>query len=189
MPTRYFDLSDDVYLPGRWELGKLIDPQGGNEVWPWLLKKGEPARFSARLVAPVRTPGRPLDFSHAAFGIPVIHARVAPLFAELAPKDVQLIPVNIQGQSDPYFILNVIHVVKCIDDNASTEVRYWTEEDGLPEKIGKYSSVSGMRIDPTKVGDAKVFRTWGWHVALIVSEDIKGALERIGATGTTFKEV
>jgi hypothetical protein len=46
-----------------------------------------------------------------------------------------------------------------------------------------------MRIDPSKVGDAKVFRPWGWTVALIVSEEIKEALERIRATGTQFEEV
>ncbi len=46
-----------------------------------------------------------------------------------------------------------------------------------------------MRIDPSKVGDAKVFRTWGWSIALVVSEDIKDALERTGATGLQFTEV
>jgi hypothetical protein len=46
-----------------------------------------------------------------------------------------------------------------------------------------------MRIDPSKVGDAKVFRPWGWTVALIVLEEIKEALERVGATGTKFKDV
>jgi hypothetical protein len=189
MPTRYYDLSDDVYLAGRWDLGKLLVQEGGSEIWPWLLKRGGPVQFPKCPVGPVRSPGRPLDFSHAAFGIPVVHARVAAIFTELAPTDVQLIPVRIQGQADPYFILNVTRIVKCIDDKASAEVRYWTEEDGLPEKVGKYSSVSGMRIDPAKVGDAKVFRTWGWHVALIVAEDIKEALEREGVTGVKFTEV
>jgi hypothetical protein len=46
-----------------------------------------------------------------------------------------------------------------------------------------------MRIAPSQVGDAKVFRPQGWAIALIVREDIKGALERMGATGTTFEEV
>ncbi|MCY1083309.1 imm11 family protein [Archangium lansingense] len=54
---------------------------------------------------------------------------------------------------------------------------------------GLYRAVYGMRIDPSKVGDAKVFRTWRWTVALIVSEEFKEALERIGATGTKFKAV
>jgi hypothetical protein len=39
------------------------------------------------------------------------------------------------------------------------------------------------------VGDAKVFRTEGWTLALIVSEDIKQALERIKATGVKFTPV
>jgi hypothetical protein len=46
-----------------------------------------------------------------------------------------------------------------------------------------------MRIDTTKVGNAKVFRTWGWTIALIVSEDVKEALERAGVTGVKFEEV
>jgi hypothetical protein len=46
-----------------------------------------------------------------------------------------------------------------------------------------------MRIDPTLVAGAKVFRPWGWRVALIVAEDVKDALERTGATGLDFREV
>jgi hypothetical protein len=46
-----------------------------------------------------------------------------------------------------------------------------------------------MRIDKTKVGNSKVFRPEGWSTALIVSEEIKNALERMGATGTRFQEV
>ncbi|HSP77923.1 MAG TPA: DUF1629 domain-containing protein [Myxococcaceae bacterium] len=185
---RYFQLNEDVYIPGRWELGKLVNPRGP-DVWPWLLMRGEPAHFEGHLAVSIRAPGTPLDFSHAAFGIPVIHARVASVFSELAPQDVQLIQVEVGSHPKDYFILNAIRLVKCIDDEASEEVRYWREEDGLPEKVGTYFSVSGMRIDSTKVGDAKVFRTWGWTGALIVSEDIKQALERLGATGMKFVEV
>lgn len=188
MPMRYFDLSEDVYIPGRWDLGKLVDARG-EDLWPWLLMRGEPADFEGLLKVPIRSPGTPLDFCHAAFGIPVVTARVAALFSELAPKDVQLIPVEIGSQPEEYFVLNVTRVVKCIDDGASEEVQYWTLEDGIPEKVGRYCAVAGMRIDTSKVGDARVFRTWGWHVALIVSEDIKEALEGMGATGMKFVEV
>ncbi|MGZ3458105.1 MAG: imm11 family protein [Archangium sp.] len=122
-------------------------------------------------------------------GAPVVHAMVASIFAELASKDVQLVPVDVEGQTDEFFILNVTRVVKCIDDKASAEVQYWRPEDGRPEKTGNYRAVHGLRIDPSKVGDAKVFRPWGWLVVLLVSEEIKEALECIGATGTKFKEV
>ena len=61
--------------------------------------------------------------------------------------------------------------------------------DGPLEKVGEYRNVRGMRIDPTAVGEAKVFRPWGWNVALIVSEEIKHALERIGNLGVHFDRV
>lgn len=188
MATRYFKLSDDVYLPGRWELGKLTD-QRGEEIWPALLMRGEPAQVEGHIKAPVKIPGQPLDFSHAAFGIPVVHARIASIFRELAAQDVQLLPVELEGHPEQYLILNATRVVKCIDDQASEEVRYWKPEDGRPEKTGQYRAVYGMRIDPSRVGNAKVFRTWGWTVALIVSEELKEALEGIGATGMKFKGV
>ncbi|MFP2904049.1 imm11 family protein [Pyxidicoccus sp. 3LFB2] len=111
------------------------------------------------------------------------------MFAELAPDDVQLFPVEVEGQPEPYFILNATRLVKCIDDSACEEAKYFKPEDGQPEKTGTYRSVMGLRIDKSLVGNVKVFRTWGWPLALIVSEPIKEALERTGATGMKFTEV
>ncbi|WP_225413204.1 imm11 family protein [Stigmatella hybrida] len=188
METRYFDLVADLSAPGHWELGKTLDERG-QEVWPWLLMQGEPAALEGRLKLRIRSPGKPLDFSFAAFDVPVVSARVASLLTAEAPGDVQLLPVDIDSQAEPYFLVNVIRAVRCIDDQASAEVQYWKPEDGEPDRVGEYRAVHGMRIDPVKVGDAKVFRPWGWTVALIVSEDVKEALERAGVTGVKFTEV
>jgi len=190
MPKRYFRLMDDVSVSGRWELGVPADQQGREMDDPWMFENGVLVRIDGRLKVPITLRGKPLDFSLAGVGaVPVVNIKAASLLKELAPDDVQLFPVDIDGQPDQFSILNATHVVKCIDDEASEEVEYWTPEDGRPEKVGQYRGVHGMRIDPTKVGDAKVFRTWGWTIALIVSEDIKEALERAGVTGMKFKEV
>jgi hypothetical protein len=52
-------------------------------------------------------------------------------------------------------------------------------------RVQFWKPVRGMRIDKSKLGDAKVFRTDGWDIALIVSDDIKDALERHGAGSPT----
>jgi hypothetical protein len=186
---KYFELSQEVEGSGGWDLGNPTDPQGREVENPWMFREGMPIPDPGRLKIPIGRPGRALDFTLAGFSIPVVHVRVASVFTELAPRDVQILPVDIQGQPDPFCILVATRLVRCIDDKASEEVEYWTPEDGRPEKVGQYRDVYGMRIDPTKVGDAKIFRTWGWTVALIVSEDIKEALERAGVTGMKFKEV
>ncbi|MCP3138947.1 imm11 family protein [Pyxidicoccus xibeiensis] len=188
MPKRYFDLSDDVYVPGRWHLHTPLDERG-EEVNPWQFTKGHSVQLSGRLRMPLQVDGVPLDFTLGGMDVPVVRAHVADLLEEVASDDLQILPVDIDGQTDPYRIVVATRLIRCIDDQASEEVRYWKPEDGRPEKVGKYRVVAGMRIDPSKVGNAHVFRPWGWTVALIVSEDIKHALERAHVTGTKFREV
>jgi hypothetical protein len=176
-------------VPGRWYLDGPVDEQG-EEVAPWMFRVGQPVVLTGGLKVPLYRMGNPVDFSATAMSVtPIVHPKIAAVLAELAPADVQILPVEVEGQSEPYFLVNVTRMVKCIDDSACEEVLYWKPEDGRPEKTGTYRNVVGLRIDKSKVGGAKVFRTWGWSIALIVSEDLKNALERIGATGMKFTEV
>ncbi|WP_338871049.1 imm11 family protein [Myxococcus stipitatus] len=189
MPKRYFRLQEDMQARN-WNLGDPLDAQGHEVADPYIFTAGRVVPVEARLTIPVEEQGRPLDFCTAGIGAaPVVHVRAATLFAELAPNDVQLIPVEVQGHPDQYVILVATKSIRCIDDKASEEVRYWKPEHGQPERVGDYKSVMGLRIDASKVGEAKVFRTEGWDIALIVSEDIKQALERIEATGVEFTRV
>ncbi|MBN1210717.1 MAG: hypothetical protein JXB05_38065 [Myxococcaceae bacterium] len=187
MPKRYFKLRDDIYRRDRWELGSLKEPSG-EDVLPWLLMRGEPIDFGGPLKVAIKFPGPPMDFSFASFDLPVVSSKLASLLQELAPGDVQLLPVKVGSRRDKRYVLNVIRTVKCIDDAACDEVQYVTPERNQPERLGHYSAVHGLRIDPSKVGDAQIFQPWGWPV-ILVSEDIKNALERSGAIGTVFKEV
>jgi hypothetical protein len=187
MSTHFFDLYDDVYVPRRWHLAMPTDRQG-RKVDDYDYTRGAPVSIKGRLRIPVEIAGRALDYSEAGIGIPVVHVRVADLLAERAPDDVQLLPVDVEGYPDQYLILVVKRLIRCIDEQRS-HIQRWTEEDGIPEKVGKYFSVQDMRIDRTKVGDAKVFRAEGWTSPVIVSGDIKAALVRMGATGAKFKGV
>ena len=187
MPKRFFELSDEVELPRRWHLAMPRNAQG-LKVDDGQFRLGSPVLLKERLRIPVEIAGTPLDFTEAGIMIPVVHVRVASLFAELAPDDVQLIPVDVEGHPDQYLILVATRLIRCIDEKAS-RIRLWTHEDGVPHKVGQYASVRDLRIDKSKVGGARVFRLGGWRSSLIVSGEIKEALERMGATGTRFEEV
>src|SRR5690242_20514874 len=134
MPKRFFELYDDVHVPHRWHLDAPLDGQG-REVNDWEFKRGKPMRLEGRLRIPVELAGRPLDFSEAGVMVPVVHARVASVMKELAPNDVQLIPVDIEGQPDQYLILVATRLIRCIDEKGS-KVRFWRPEDGLPNMVG-----------------------------------------------------
>ena len=188
MAERFFELYDDVYVPHRWHLKSPVDSRGRALADPIEFNRGRPVNMAGRLKMFVEQEGRPLDFTEAGLKVPVVHVRVASVFSELAPGDVQLLPVDIDGQPDQYLILVATKLIRCIDEKAS-KVQYWKAEDGLPDMVGKIYSVDNLRIDKTKVGDAQVFRPEGSSGVLIVSGAIKGALERLGATGAKFEEV
>jgi hypothetical protein len=63
------------------------------------------------------------------------------------------VPAQVEGRTEPYFILNVLHVIRCIDDARCETVQYWTPEDGEPELVGKYMNVRGLKVDPARMGD------------------------------------
>ncbi|RKH12925.1 hypothetical protein D7V97_07015 [Corallococcus sp. CA053C] len=188
MHPRYFELSDDVTLSGRWHLDDPVDAQGHELEDPRLFNRGQSVQVEGRLRIPVEHPGQALDFTQTALLVPVVHVRVAKLFAELAPEDVQLIPADIEGQPDQFLVLVATKRIRCIDEQRS-QVQFWTADDGVPEKVGKYYAVDDLHIDTTQVGSAKVFRPEGWAGTLIVSEDLKHALERLRATGVRFTPV
>ncbi|MFP2902054.1 imm11 family protein [Corallococcus sp. 4LFB] len=187
---RFFDLLIDVYVPGRWYFKTPTHADGQPLEDPWVFSDGVLIPDPGPLRVPLSRPGKPLDFTSAGVGLtPVLNARTAGVFRALAPNDVQLFPVQVEGQNEPYFLLVVTRTVRCVDEVASEEVQFWRPEDGQPEKVGEYRDIGGLRIEKGKVADERVFRLWGWRPALIVDGELKAALEQAGIVGGQFVEV
>ena len=185
---RYYELQDDMRIANRWHLRSPVDERG-QDINPWQFDEGGRLEPQGIIRFPVKPDGVTLDFTLGSFSIPVVHERVVQIFERLGLQEVQFLPVQVEGHPGPYFILNALRILRCIDDARCEEVRHWKPEHGEPEKVGQYRSVAGLRIDPTKAEGARVFRPWGWSIALLVSEDVKDALEREHITGTRFTEV
>ncbi|RKH03764.1 hypothetical protein D7V97_26240 [Corallococcus sp. CA053C] len=190
MDRRFFRLGVDVYMSGRWYLTEPRNLAGEELKDGWQFMQGRRVELREKLKFPVRYAGKPLDYTTAGAGqIPVVNEKVASVFRDLALNDVQLFSVEVEGQEQPYSLLNVTREVRCIDDAACEEVQRYGPDDGRPERVGEYRAVSGLRIDKSKVGNARIFRLWGWHPPIIVDEEIKDALERTGIVGGQFDEV
>jgi hypothetical protein len=157
---------------------------------PWQFRQGRGVSLERGVPCfPILVAGAPLDFCWAAFAIPVVHERVVQLFGRLSIQDVQFIPAKVAGHGGAHFILNALRVIRCIDEEHSEDVQRWQPEDEEPGKTGEYRSIIGLRIQPAEVGDARIFRSWGWRIALIVSEDIQQAIEAEGISGVRFTAV
>jgi len=199
MSAQFFDLRDDVELPGRWFLkgpfdaagwridgrvfteGKLIS--GKLPVWG-----GGPVDAQPPLTIPIRHMGTELAFTFADFDMPVVTAELGQALERLAPDQVQRIPVHVESVSRPFEILNVTSTIPCLDE-AKSVYRWWTEADGEPEKIGKYMGVHPISIIQEKTAGRDLFRISGWEIALIVSARVKNLFDSFGVCGVKFKSV
>ena len=198
--TRYYKINDDKYIPGRWHLRMPLFKDGEDEgeregddarelFDTWRFNEGSVLEVEKPIRLLVKPAGVALEYTES-MGIPVVHRTVVALFERLGlQREVQFIPVEVEGQTEPWFILNALQVIRCIDDARCDEVFYWGPDDGEPDRIGEYRNVRGLKVDPVKVGDAHIFRPWGWLVVLIVSEHVKQAMEAEGITGIKFIEV
>lgn len=187
--ARYYDVFDDMRVPGRWHLRMPVDGKG-EWIDTWQFTEGRALYIEGPIRFPVRPAGVALEFTLCSMGIPVVHHRVVSLFERLGlQKEVQFIPVEVEGQAEPWFILNALQVIRCIDDTLCEEALHWLPEDNRPDKLGQYRNVRGLKVDPAKIGGANIFRPWGWTVVLIASERVKQAMEEEGITGAEFVEV
>ncbi len=183
MTRSYFKLMDDMRIPERWHLGTVLADDGTEPLFD------DGIRCEPRpLFAEVTRSGRALDFTVSAFNTPIARTSLANAIAAVADSDVQCLPVLVEKQAN-FCVLNAVRVVRCIDEDRS-KFGKWTEEDGRPDKVGKYRGVPHLRIDTRMIPEgAHFFRLRDWEVALIVSEQVRTAMERAGCLGAKFEEV
>jgi hypothetical protein len=156
---------------------------------PWMFADGRALPDPGPIKAQISHPGEKRTFVFAGVEeTPIGSETVANVFRVLAPNDVQLFPVSIEGESGRYFVVNATKVVDCIDEERCLEVQHYPA-GSFPEYAGEYRWIYGLRIDPSKTEGAHVFRLKKFKIAFIVSEDIKSALERVGNLGLSFERV
>ena len=182
---RYFILRDDVTIPNRWHLGE-VSP--GNDEEPLELWVGKRMQNNKTLFTEITDPGRSLDFCLTSFATPVATTKLASAIEAIAGDDVQRLPVYIKGH-EGFEVLNAVRVLECLDEDRSKFLK-WTEKDHRADLAGEYRSIPLLRIRSAEVpNDAHFFRIKGSFIELIVSEDVKLAMEDAGCLGAKFQDV
>jgi hypothetical protein len=140
------------------------------------------------IYVPVAQEGNAVAFNLAAFDMPVVSPYIARIIREYAKNDVQCFPVMIGEEIQGFEIINVSAKLQCLDEQLSETLK-WKSGDGRPDKVGQLRMVTNLRIDPQKCRDASIFRVDGWEIALIVSDGLKAAMERVDDLGVIFDPV
>jgi len=174
----------------QWYITTPVPTSGGKFEEPWMFSDGRVVPEPGPIKARVRNQGVRRTFMFAGVErVPIVSEPVAHVFRTLAPDDVQLFPVRVEGEPERYFIVNAVKIIDCIDETNCREVHVYTQEDPFPERVGAYRWIYGLRIDPAKTEGARVFSLNRFKTAFIVSEEIKAALEKVGNLGVSFERV
>lgn len=182
---QYYEVrADDKSHADRWFLGEPY-ADAKEEIDARLFRYGQPYTGPSPIRIPILKDGTAVAFSLAAFDMPVVSDAVRKAVGAITSQGYDLFPVAVDSRKDAYWILNVNTAIACVDE-ARSEVQKWAASDGRPDRIGAYRSIVNLKIDPSRsCGD--IFRVKGWEVALVVSDNIRHALEGISNLGIIFK--
>ena len=174
----------------QWFIETPAPASGGEFDEPWMFGEGRLIPEPGPIKAQVDRPGEKRTFMFAGLeSVPVVSEAVANVFRTLAADDVQLFPVTVGAESERYFIANASKTIDCIDESSCREVHRYDQDDPFPERNGTYRWIYGLRIEPAKTEGARVFRPKRFTHALIVSEEVRAALEEVGNLGVDFERV
>ncbi|MGA2233265.1 MAG: hypothetical protein ABSH22_20370 [Tepidisphaeraceae bacterium] len=71
---------------------------------------------------------------------PVLSARAAQILRSLGDEDIELISARVEGEADEYFVMNVLSLVKCLDEEKTQLVEKWTTDSYRPDRTGEYKA-------------------------------------------------
>jgi hypothetical protein len=182
---QFYNIELDEAARDVWYLASPTDHRG-DEIDPRCFTQGAFYEGPPPVNVSIRYDGARAAFNLASFAMPVVSSLLADEVERLATSDIQRFPITVDSTITGFEILNVARTIKCVDEKRSYIMR-WTEADERPDKVGQYRMVGNLTIDPSMPAGANIFRVKGWEVALLVSDDMKGALERVGTKGIAFR--
>lgn len=181
----YYRLLDDLYIPDRWDLDEPVT-ESGDEIDSRLFTIAKRYEGQQQLYIPINIHGEPLDFTFAGFEMPVVRSEVCDIFEKFSKNDIQRIPVIIGDNTvEGFEILNILTQIDCVDEKRS-EYEKWKKSDHRSDLAGEYRSFTLLKIDPDAVQGKNIFRIKKWEIEIIISDQLRLALESHGVNGVSY---
>ncbi|WP_291911511.1 DUF1629 domain-containing protein [Chitinophaga sp. CB10] len=182
----YYNLTDDLSIPDRWYLDEIYSSDGEIDIWEYN-SIGPITVPDARLTVDVSYDGAPLDITFAGFDVLIGSSKVKELFDK---EEVELLPISIkQIPTAEFYVIKILKEVDCIDREKS-DFTVWEKDDPIrPDLEGEFSSFFEMVVNPAMLAGYDIVRVKGYNNAIIVSDNLKGKMEKLKISGVLFESV
>jgi hypothetical protein len=155
----------------------------------YLFRKGEKINIENDLIIEKSWGKRFADY-HFGVGIALyVNERFIECLKALGETNYQLIPISVLPEEKPYFILNILNIIDCVDREKS-KYRLWTEEDERPDRLGDFHVFDEMILDRNKVPkDVHIFRLKGFDLPVFITNKLADEFEKNKIKGFSLKPV
>ena len=183
--TAFYEI--DQFHGKQWHLAEPTTRKGEEiDIWAFVAGRSIDLTKFRDVKFDIQYEGPRLDFTLAAFDIPVVTKTLGEFFDEHCGECVQRIPVTVGNDSKTYEILNVICQVACFDYEASE----WDPMDEEDESCREVGGVEELAIVGKSVDDdTSVFRVEEWTEPIVLREAVKSALSKAKFSGFKFLPV
>ncbi len=159
-------------------------------LYPWDLLDGRKIeKWNVRNHAQCLNDGIREDFALSTVLVPIHSARLKAFIEEIAPGEVQYLPLKIYnkgtGEIEGYHIGNVLKIIDCLD-RENTIHQETESKDSRSGRSGKLSEKKNIVLNPALIGDAKIFRLKDWEFMIIVRDDVVKAVKKSGFSASRF---
>jgi hypothetical protein len=178
----YFIATFDPRIADQWHLAAPLD-ENGNEIRGYHFTSGRPYAGLPPGKLPIYQDGRPLEVSFGFEKMVVVSPQAKQAVAAVAGQDCEWFEVAIPRMTQPWHILNAVHLVDCFDEAKSHFTR------APSDSRGRYAIVTKLIIDTARLRGQQMFRVRYWDVNLIVSDAVKTAMESVPNHGVWFIQV
>ncbi len=118
------------------------------------------------------------DFHLGIGGTYYVNEKFINCLKAVGETNYQLFPIKVLPEEKPYYILNILNIIDCVDREKS-KFTVWTEEDNRPDKLGKYFGFDKMVLDHSKVPDGvHLFRVFEYKIVAVASKELVQEFEK-----------
>jgi len=149
----------------------------------WALSNGQRCTWKHPWPCVVSDTGVEADYNiDALTTVPIVSDRLAQFMTEVAPNDMELVPVALDAPGS-WWAMNVLPIVDAIDFKNS--VISFHDADH-PKKAGKPRGVMRLIVTPDALNGHHLARLKDWKIAIIASESVKMGCQKRGMTNMKF---
>ena len=168
--------------PSSWHLDQFVDADGA-AIDLTLFTLSQTLQWTSPLRCKVSIEGRETDLTFTAFGVPITIRALSQQLMALAPHDLQMLPLIVEGSPNSFDVVNVLPRLHALDDDRSIGGRWPT---GSPS-AGQWLYVLHAALKSQAVHGHSLFRVHGWLPPIFCTEAVRAVLEPQEWTGLQFR--